>query len=178
MDQAIVQHSKVFMGKRILSELLAIVTEDFDRHKQLSVTSATGKIDDLYGSVGSLFDHSVNQFTRDTSDYSILNPLLIGSYTERVINGVVDLAAKQQVKIGRIRLMLLESKTCYTYHTDPEEFRYHIPLETNPNCFFMVDKQIYQMKQIGRLYTFRTNLPHTAINASNERRYHLVFDTY
>ncbi len=82
------------------------------------------------------------------------------------------------LKMGRIRFMTLKPKTCLSYHTDEDQYRYHIPIFTNENSFFIVDKIVYQMTEPGRLYKLQVNLPHTAINADLEHeRTHLVFDT-
>jgi len=73
----------------------------------------------------------------------------------------------------RARVMLLEPKTCYTYHKDPTP-RKHIPLITNEKCFFVFDDEVFYMPEVGRLYYADTTAMHTAVNASWEKRYHIV----
>lgn len=81
--------------------------------------------------------------------------------------------------INRIRFMNMAPITCLSYHIDPEEIRYHIPLITNEDAFFIVDDTVQRMPEVGRLYSLRTNVKHTAINGSrNEDRLHLVFSTH
>lgn len=127
---------------------------------------------------GSLWDYEKKAFTRKTSDYLILNSHFAGSYVEKVVEGVREVATGDGVKIGRIRIMRLNAKTCYTLHRDIEEFRYHIPLVTYHGCFFVHGETISRMPEVGRLYRFRTSEFHTAVNATFFDRSHMVFDTY
>lgn len=146
--------------------------------KQLAITHSVDAQDKWFDGIGSLYDYEKQQFTRKTDDYVVVNEFFKGSYLETVIDEVKALAAEAGVKIGRIRLMLLEPKTCYTLHTDLEEYRFHIPLISNMNCFFVIGETIERMTTKGRVYTLRTKVLHTAVNASNENRLHLVFDTF
>ena len=73
----------------------------------------------------------------------------------------------------RVRLMNLKSKTCYTYHKDPYK-RFHIPIITNDNCFFVIDDKITRYPADGNWYIVDTTKKHTALNASWNDRIHLV----
>ena len=73
----------------------------------------------------------------------------------------------------RVRLMNLKSKTCYTYHKDQCK-RFHIPIITNENCFFIVDDNLIRYPADGNYYIVDTDKKHTAINASKEDRIHLI----
>ena len=73
----------------------------------------------------------------------------------------------------RVRLMNLKSKTCYSYHQDYGK-RFHIPIITNDNCFFVIDDKIKRYPADGNWYIIDTTLKHTAVNASREDRIHLV----
>ena len=110
------------------------------------------------------------------SQFTEIHPLLAGSYTEEVCNIVRSIS---KLAIGRVRLLGLNPKSCYSWHVDPDEIRYHIPLKTFYEAFFVVDEGVYRMPEAGHLYTILSTKPHTAINAAfNKRRTHLVFDTY
>ncbi len=149
--------------------------EQYDRLNQVSLRkSETGWFD----GVGSLYDISSKSFVNTTDDFAQPNEKIRETYLEQVIHDVEEVAKNDDVKIGRIRLMRLQPKTCYTLHKDPEEFRYHIPLITSWKSFFVVDDIIYRMEKPGHLYKFKTNAFHTAVNASNVYRLHIVFDTY
>ncbi len=97
-----------------------------------------------------------------------------------VIESVRELAKSQyQLGVGRIRFMTQMPKTCLSYHRDVEKFRFHIPLVTNSNCFFIVDDQFYRMPEAGYLYRLRVDKLHTSVNANKDFfRTHLVFATY
>jgi hypothetical protein len=108
--------------------------------------------------------------------FSQIHPYLKGSYTEEVCNQIRQIS---EFPIGRIRLLGLNPKSCYSWHRDPDLIRYHIPLKTFHEAFFVVNEGVYRMPDAGKLYTIVSTEPHTAINAAfNRRRVHLVFDTY
>lgn len=73
----------------------------------------------------------------------------------------------------RGRFMMLEWKTCLTYHKDNTP-RLHVPIVTNEDCFMIVDDKVVRLP-IGGAYIVDTRLKHTALNASKENRTHLVF---
>ena len=73
----------------------------------------------------------------------------------------------------RVRLMKLKSKTCYSYHQDQGK-RFHIPIITNNNCFFVIDDKIKRYPADGNWYIIDTTLKHTAVNASWKDRIHLI----
>lgn len=81
--------------------------------------------------------------------------------------------------INRIRFMSMTPISCLSYHKDPDAIRYHIPLITNDDCFFVVEDTVARMPDVGSLYSLQTNVKHTAINGSRtEDRLHLVFSTH
>lgn len=178
MTQSIFPLDKTFDVAAIFASMPgAFIDQKGLMYDQISITHAEGA-ESWFDSVGSLYDAKQGKYVRQTSDYTVLNQYFTGSYMEEVVNAVKEQAKEEGVKIGRVRLMQLDPKSCYSYHRDPEEFRYHIPLVTNPKCFFVNDMIIEQMPEIGRLYRFRTNDYHTAVNASFEHRVHMLFDTY
>ena len=151
--------------------------EKFKESKQLAVTSKTGN--DLFDGVGSLYDFAKYEYVAKTSEYVTLNKEFVGSEVAKIYSLVRNhIFEKFGFHVGRVRLMRLEPKTCYTYHKDPEEFRFHLPLQSNKNCFFVVDDTVCRMEELLTLYKIKTNIIHTAVNASTELRDHLVFDTY
>ena len=76
-------------------------------------------------------------------------------------------------KIHRTRLMRLLPHTCYSYHKDFSQ-RVHIPLITNENCFIILDDVLNRYPADGSSYLINTTKMHTALNASNEERWHIV----
>lgn len=79
----------------------------------------------------------------------------------------------KEQNLYRVRLMNLKSKTCYTYHEDYEK-RFHIPISTNENCFFIIDDKLKRYPADGNWYIIDTTKKHTAVNASRKDRIHLV----
>ena len=73
----------------------------------------------------------------------------------------------------RVRLMNLKSKTCYTYHKDQCK-RFHIPIITNENCFFIVEDKLIRYSADGNYCIIDTSKKHTAVNASWKDRIHLI----
>ena len=75
-------------------------------------------------------------------------------------------------KMYRTRVMTLDPKKCYTYHQDPT-YRVHIPVVTNTRSWLMIDEQLYKLS-VGEAYVVNTKYMHTAINAHNLARTHIV----
>lgn len=86
----------------------------------------------------------------------------------------------EKFNLYRTRFMFLPSITCYGYHKDNTP-RIHVPIETNNNCFFVLDDKIVRLPADGSVYWVNTTLPHTFVNsnshASNFTRIHLVGNT-
>lgn len=131
---------------------------------------------------GSLYDYHKREWIARESDFNTMIDRFRGLYIESVIHQI-RIYASQQYKcgIGRVRLMVLKPKSCLTWHTDVEQqMRFHIPIITNPGAMFIhqdpVNKQtvVSLMQDVGALYTFDATVRHTAINASQEQRVHLV----
>jgi hypothetical protein len=101
-------------------------------------------------------------------------------YTVRVAGKLLEqIAAEYDGKIGRLRYMVMEPKSCLTYHTDPDDImRLHIPIITSEGAMFINDRQVDVMQHVGAVYKFNSTVKHTAINASRERRVHLVASVY
>lgn len=76
-------------------------------------------------------------------------------------------------KRGRVRILLMTRQTCYTYHSDLDSYRVHIPLVTNDKCFMVIDGECWHLP-LGNAYLVNVGLMHTAVNASTENRIHIV----
>ena len=83
-------------------------------------------------------------------------------------NGVI-----KECNMFRTRLMVLRPKACYFYHSDGTK-RIHIPLITDPDCFFVIEDEVYRFPADGTWSIVDTTKMHTAINASRINRYHIV----
>tara|TARA_B100000315_G_C14442887_1_gene525514 strand:- start:112 stop:663 length:552 start_codon:yes stop_codon:yes gene_type:complete len=136
----------------------------FDKRGQLGVTSRAGAETPLFDAVGWLPEGAKE------SDYSVIND-------EFQDTAIVELLAKLPFPYGRTRLMKMAPKSCLSVHADPTA-RYHYAIVTNPSCYLIeVDGSsgtFYHIPADGRLYHMEAFRTHTAINASNEARIHLV----
>ena len=96
--------------------------------------------------------------------YDQLNPFYKGTIIETLIN---------QFNLKRTRLMWANPYTCYSMHKDTTP-RIHIPMITNPECYFVFKTGIIQHMPAGAVYWTDTTLPHTFMNCSDISRLHLV----
>ena len=96
--------------------------------------------------------------------YDILNPFFEGTIFETLIE-------KYQLK--RTRLMWVAPRSSYSMHKDSTP-RLHIPLVTNPDCYFVFKYGKVLHLSAGNAYWVNTKLNHTFINCSEEFRLHLV----
>ena len=100
--------------------------------------------------------------------YNIFVPILMDTYFKNIYDTL-----SKHYKLGRVRVLKLNSRTCLSYHRDPEN-RLHIPIITNPGALMIVDNESYHMKADGGVYYMNTAKYHTALNGGNESRIHLV----
>lgn len=137
--------------------------------------------DQIYDGIGSIIKSGLdNRLNRnyiegkEKDKFVYLHESVKGTYLETVINKVKEFSERP---VGRIRLMLLKSKTCYSWHKDDDLIRYHVPIITNPRCFIVTEHGLYTMPEEGKLYSLVSTAMHTAMNASQDDRVHLLFDT-
>ena len=132
-----------------------------------------------YGS-GSLYNYDKKQWNDKESNFTTYNDLTCVGYLREVCMCVEKVMKDEYgLTLGRARFMSLQPKSCLTYHTDPDStMRFHIPVFTNPGAMFIHVDTLARMPVAGRLYTFDNTVHHTAINASNKIRTHIVFNGY
>ena len=100
----------------------------------------------------------------DELEYTNLNPFFKDTIFEVLIN---------QYKLKRTRLMWVSPMTCYSMHKDTTP-RIHIPMITNPECYFVFKAGIIQHMPVGSVYWTNTVNLHTFMNCSDKPRLHLV----
>ena len=115
------------------------------------------------------FISSVGKSKGNELSYDILNPL----YKDSVIEDVV-----KKYKLHRARFMWVNPMSCYSLHKDSTP-RIHIPLITNPACYFVFKEDnssngIIKHLPIGSVYWTNTTVSHTFMNCSDIARLHLV----
>jgi hypothetical protein len=77
--------------------------------------------------------------------------------------------------VGRVRMLMMKPRSTYSLHHDPDLWRVHIPLITNPDAFIFVDGKMWHLP-VGNAYLVKVEHHHLALNAGNENRIHIVFD--
>lgn len=110
------------------------------------------------------WDSSVGKSKGDELSYTNLNTFFKETIFEEVIN---------KYNLIRTRLMWVSPMTCYSMHTDSTP-RIHIPIITNPECYFVFKNGTIQHMPAGLVYWADTTQYHTFMNCSNMPRLHLV----
>jgi hypothetical protein len=77
--------------------------------------------------------------------------------------------------VGRVRMLTMTPKSTYSLHHDPDLWRVHIPIITNPEAFMFVDGKMWHLP-VGFAYLVQVEYHHLAVNAGMENRIHVVFD--
>ena len=104
------------------------------------------------------------------ADFTELNEPFRGTAVEELLDSI-------PWQLGRVRLMILPPKTCYSFHFDTTT-RLHYAITTNPDCFLVERQQeranLFHVPADGWVYRMDTRLVHNAMNCSNKPRLHLV----
>jgi hypothetical protein len=141
--------------KKIIEELKILPKfED-----QISLQGTKDNLDPFWG-VGKWIEK--HKMGMKETDFNV--PIFDIPYTNSIL---------KELKMYRTRVMNLKSKTCYSYHKDLSK-RIHIPIQTNKDCFLIIDKKVEHLPADGNYYVIDTTQYHTALNASWENRIHLV----
>lgn len=188
MNQGVIAMKKRFDAATLLAELKAMdkrewhVGRALDQYGQIGLmcrpgASAHERWTDACGSLlqedGSGLRARTEDFTERTMSRELC-PVL--NETMDSVENIIRMTGR---RMGRVRLMSQKAKTCLSLHRDLDEFRFHIPLQTNGNVFFVVDDRVSRMPNIGSLYILYTRGYHTVCNADAKmERLHLLFDTY
>lgn len=107
---------------------------------------------------------SVGRLRADESLFCNINPYFKDTIFETLIN---------KYKLVRSRLMWVPPYSCYSMHRDWAP-RIHIPLITNPDCYFVFKQGIIKHLECGKVYAVDTTKDHTFINCSNTTRLHFM----
>lgn len=100
----------------------------------------------------------------DQTRFNNLNPVFLGTIFEELIN---------EFDIVRSRFMWVGPFSCYSMHKDLTP-RIHIPIITNPECYFVFKQGLLSHLSVGAVYEANTLEKHTFMNCSNLPRLHFV----
>ena len=136
----------------------------FAERSQIGVTARPDSADPLYDAVGWLPDDALE------ADYSMVTEPFRGTVMEDILKNL-------PFQYGRTRLMLMRPKSCLSMHADPTR-RYHFAVTTNPGCYMASmpgpTGTLHHIPADGMLYELDAHLTHTAVNAGDSDRVHLV----
>ena len=153
--------------ERILMELDFII--ELQKNNQVMLQTKPGCTDPLYGTGSLLEDHDGTMEERVNLVREMEKEFVVPMFSGLVyINSILE-----ELKMYRSRVMIMKPKECYSYHVDPTP-RIHIPLVTNPDCFFVIEDEVKRIPADGNYYYVDTTRKHTCVNASFENRIHIV----
>lgn len=163
----------------LLEEFLMLV--DLEKGNQVCLNSVEGHEDDIYFGAGSLKYDWANATITETGEKIV--PLRDPPIRERAFTKLCNhfkntkfetiyRALEERYDLGRVRIMTSYPGTCLSWHEDGED-RVHFPIYTNPGCFMVIEDEVKHLEQ-NKWYYANTMKPHTAFNASKDRRIHLV----
>ena len=96
---------------------------------------------------------------------------LVSAFKNTSFEDMYSYLSKRHI-LGRVRIMISKPKTCLTWHVDFHK-RIHYPMKTQEGCLMIIEDQVKHLETDKWYYTDTLN-KHTAINASQEDRLHLV----
>jgi hypothetical protein len=150
---------------------------------QICLNTTADAPDDMNRGIGSLrWDWSKSYFDEDQQKvvapqrqspglrewhFDTLCTQFKGTEFEKAYNFIAE-----KYKVGRVRLMKSQSRTCLSWHTDSTD-RIHYPLKTQEGCYMVIEDEVHFMPE-DTLWHTQTKYKHTAFNASMEDRIHLV----
>lgn len=91
--------------------------------------------------------------------YNIFDTPIINHYIEKY-------------NMHRTRLMVSQPRTCLSWHRDRQP-RIHIPIQTDIGCRMVIEGEEMHMEK-GKIYIADTTKYHSAMNASDRKRIHIV----
>jgi hypothetical protein len=92
-------------------------------------------------------------------------------YTVGIVNFL-----KERVNFNSATYRCVMPNTAYNWHQDTGGLCYHIPIITNPGCWFVYENRNFHMKADGTVYKVNSKRYHTFVNAGPNPRIHLTFE--
>lgn len=109
-------------------------------------------------------DSAVGRSKGSELEYDQLNPVFDNTIFSDII---------QKYNLKRTRLMWVDPYACYSMHVDSTP-RIHIPLISNPECYFVFKYGMIKHLSVGNVYWINTKILHTFMNCSDTPRLHLI----
>jgi hypothetical protein len=160
--------TKILAGWNTVRERVTVRTaaRGADTMSSISLTYRPAAAEPLYDGNNSQFDSSGLRVYEER-EFCVFNKDFQDTYFFEVYKNL-------PFKPGRMRLMVISPLKIYKMHCDAT-MRAHIAIATNPDCYIAFrDGGSYHVPADGRLYVVDTLRLHTAYNAGDCERVHLV----
>jgi Aspartyl/Asparaginyl beta-hydroxylase len=131
---------------------------------------------DVFTRINEIFDQLPKVFKPlpPESEYNWFNSDIVDEY-ELIKNVIGKIEKHINLEFGHIKLRYVGPRDVETIHTDAGHYRYHIPIVTNDNVFFVSGDKLFHMRNTDKLYILNTTTPHTIVNAAGRQsRLHLI----
>ena len=76
-------------------------------------------------------------------------------------------------KLGRVRLLLKQPRSCLSWHRDPEP-RLHVPIVTNLGCRMVIGDECRHMPADASVWITNNTVYHNFFNGGEQNRVHIV----
>lgn len=151
---------------------------------QICLNAAPGYTNDVSFGAGYFADKGASDFfIRHTPEGDIRIPMkpssvyewqlcdvFVGTVFEQIYNTI-----NLRFKAGRVRLLKSSPRTCMNWHIDPIP-RIHYPIQTEKSCLMIIEDELYHLPINEWTYAKTDKGYHTALNASDCDRIHIVAD--
>ena len=135
---------------------------DYDWNNKNNITTNNGDTEFVIPPKKSLYDEK---------DFSTL----CTQFKNTLFEDIYDVLS-ERYKLGRVRLMKMEPKTCLSWHIDHTP-RIHLPIKTQEGCLMIIENEVFHLEE-NTWWLTDTTKKHTAINSSKKSRIHLVAVIY
>lgn len=135
-----------------------------------------GKSNDVFFNIKELHNKEAvdDEFMLPESAYNYYNSDLNNEFSI-IPKTILLIENTANLKFGHIKLRYISPKHVEKIHMDYGDYRYHVPIVTNDNAFFVSNNQLYHMNNYKKLYMLNTQTLHTVVNAAGSQgRLHLI----
>lgn len=152
--------------------------------QQICLNAAPGYTDDFTFGAGYFADKGKSDFfirlTPDGDERIPMSPKSVYDWElcdifENTLIGYAYKALEAKYDIGRVRLLKSKPYTCMNWHIDPIP-RIHYPIQTDEACLMIIEDEVYHLPLERWTFAHTDKGKHTALNASDIDRIHLVAD--
>ena len=152
--------------------------------QQICLNAAPGYTHDITFGAGYFADKGKSDFfirlTPDGDERIPMSPKSVYDWElcdifEDTLIGYAYKALEAKYDIGRVRLLKSKPYTCMNWHIDPIP-RMHYPIQTDEACLMIIEDEVYHLPLERWTFAHTDKGKHTALNASDVDRIHLVAD--